>query len=81
MQKRFSIVTFAVAALIHLAGTSALFAEHFRALAEWKRPGDDHSPLWQAVIWRIRVPVPLLIRRVFGWFALTLHARLLSPCR
>ena len=69
MQKRFSWVAFIAATLIHLAGTWALFAEHFRALAEWKRTGVDYNPIWLAVLWWIWVPIPLLIRRAFSLFA------------
>jgi hypothetical protein len=69
MQKRFSWVAFIAATLIHLAGTWALFADHFRALAEWKRTGVDYNPIWLAVLWWIWVPIPLLIRRAFSLFA------------
>jgi hypothetical protein len=37
MKQRFSIVAFIVATLIHLAGTSVLFAASFRALATRSR--------------------------------------------
>jgi len=69
MRKRFSWVAFIAATLIHLAGTWALFADHFRALAEWKRTGVDYNPIWLAVLWWIWVPIPLLIRRAFSLFA------------
>src|SRR4029453_12190866 len=70
MRKRFSFVAFVLAVLIHFAGTWALFAEHFRALAEWKRSGaEDPHPVLLAVIWWIWEPVPLLIRKTFQAFA------------
>jgi hypothetical protein len=69
MQKRFSWVAFIIATLVHFAGTWALFAVHFRALAEWKRTGVDHNPIWLAVLWWIWVPIPLLIRRAFSLLA------------
>jgi hypothetical protein len=69
MQKRFWWVAFFIATLIHFAGTWALFADYFRAWAEWKRSGVDYYPMWLTVLWWIWVPIPLLIRRAFSLFA------------
>jgi uncharacterized membrane protein YhaH (DUF805 family) len=63
MKKRFSVSAFIGATLIHIAGTWALFAAHFRALAEWKRTGvDSHPALLGALAW-IWDSLPLLVRR------------------
>jgi len=83
MVKRFSTVAFILAALIHLAGTLALFSEDFRLLAEFKRTGvdpDRHS-IWLPAMWWIWEPVPLVIHH--GCHAVSAHfgtGGLFDPC-
>src|SRR6266571_7074906 len=62
MVKRFSVLAFILATLIHLAGTSVLFSESFRLLAEFKRTGVDRHAVWLTAMWWIWEPVPLLIQ-------------------
>ena len=82
MVKRFSTVAFVVATLIHLAGTSALFSEEFRLLAEFKRNGViRHPTVWLPAMWWIWEPVPLLIQH--ACHAVSAHfgrGGLFDPC-
>ena len=81
MVKRFSTAAFIVAALIHLAGTSALFSESFRLLAELKRTGVARHPMWLTAMWWIWEPVPLLIHH--ACHAVSAHfgrGGLFDPC-
>src|SRR6266699_2725594 len=81
MAKRFSVIAFIVAMLIHLGGTSALFQESFRLLAEWKRTGVDRHPVWLTVMSWIWEPVPLLCQ--YACHAISEHfpsRGIVDPC-
>lgn len=82
MVKRFSVLAFILATLIHLAGTSALFSEEFRLLAEFKRTGvDGHAPAWLIPMWWIWDPVPIFFQHLCNAASAHFHWGLLhDPC-
>jgi hypothetical protein len=81
MKRRFSWLAFIVATLIHLTGTSALFAADFRALAESRDTGVyPHLALFTALSW-IWDPLPKLVNRWCG-SRISVNSVLSSPvCR
>jgi hypothetical protein len=63
MKKRFSWLAFICATMIHFAGSWALFAADFHALAESRRTGVyPHLELFTALAW-LWDSLPMLIRR------------------
>src|SRR5262245_57348030 len=65
MKQRFPTVAFILATLIHLAGTSALFAASFRTLAEWKRTAMEPDSASLTVFAWLWEPLPVLLRLLF----------------
>lgn len=82
MVKRFSVLAFILATLVHLAGTSALFSEEFHLLAEFKRTGvDAQAPVWLTIIWWIWDPIPVLFQHLCNAASAHFHRGLLhDPC-